>query len=325
MKGRISPRITPLPAHTFESLKGVDYDAAIASLGFETRCRQIPEALGVPANTAVLAFGDRHELDFAKNNEWFKSHKWQIVEINDEKVIAWVVDWLRDLCSDRSTAVRVAVDVSSMSRLRIAGVIEAVLSLPREARIEMDLLYTPSQFKPPDHGKEPLVYDIAPVSDYFAGWWADLDASLLAIIGVGYELEKAASVIDKLEPEQTLVFSPQGEDAQYADEVGLANEALMRTKGVIAPPVPYEVADPFACFSEIESMLSELGSKHRVAVVPLGPKIFAACAMLASALHSETSQVIRVTAGTRQRAENRVSSGKVYGLGLSASPSPTTA
>jgi hypothetical protein len=156
-------------AQNLASIGGDHYDAAIASLGFETRCRQIPEALGHLANTAVIPFDDRHELAYKTNERWFREHSWERIEIPEEEIVEWAQTWLRGLCARRPEPTRVAVDVSSMSRPRIAAVIEAMLSLPQQAQVEVDLLYTPAEFSPPDRSQDPPVFNVAPVSDHFAG------------------------------------------------------------------------------------------------------------------------------------------------------------
>ena len=317
---RRSPRIREFPARTLEAIDGARYDAALASLGFEMRCREIPAAIGTPADATVIPFGDRHVLDYRKNEAWFREHSWKEVELEEEQIVSWTANWLAGLSSGHAESVRIAIDVSSMNRLRIGAVIEAMLSLPLDARAEVDLLYTPAQFEVPDQSEDPQVFDVTPVSDYFAGWWTDLGAPLVAVIGVGYELEMAASAIDKLEPEGTIVFTPNGEDARYAKEVARANVALMQPAKVGRQP--YEVADPFGCFGLLETTLAKLEQRFRVAFVPLGPKIFAACAMLAAGLHPDTSQVIRVTTGSRGTAVNRRSNGKLCGLTVLINPPP---
>ncbi len=315
-----SPRIIPYPVRTLAHADASGYDAALASLGFETRCREIPAAIGAPAIRRVIPFGDRHEHDYATNQQWFADNGWELVDVVEKNVATWTADWLAGLSRGRSEAVRVAVDLSSMSRLRIAAAIEALLSLPADARASVDLLYTPAEFEPRDPNADPQVFDVAPVSDYFAGWWTDLSAPLVAIIGVGYELEMAASAIDKLEPETAVVFIPAGEDDRYAPAVADANVALMHANGVASQP--YAVADPFGCFGRLEATLAKHERRFRVAFVPLGPKIFAACAMLAAGLHQESAQVIRVTSGSRARAVNRRSNGKLCGLTVLDEPAP---
>lgn len=272
----------------------------------------------------AISFQDRRELDWARNDAWFEDHGWDRIDLLDHEIATWAAQWLRRVTTGRTEAARVAIDVSSMSRLRIGAVVQALLTLPPDARAEVDILYTPSTFPAelPEGDYEPQVFDVAPVSDYFAGWWTDLAAPLVAVIGVGYELEMAASAIDKLEPEGTIVFVPDRDDPAYAAKVRGANYALMDTGGVDPSEVQYKVADPFACFRLLEATVAKLEQRFRIAIVPLGPKIYAACAMLVAGLHPATSQAIRVTAGSRQAAINRTSNGKLYGLTVLVNPPP---
>jgi hypothetical protein len=315
-----SPRISAIAPRSLRSFDGSRYDVALASLGYETRSRQLPGAIGTPRRALAIPFTDRCVLDYEKNRAWFEEHGWELRAVGDGEIAEWTRSWLAELGAERADPVRVAVDVSSMSRLRIAAVIEATLSLPQGTRAEVDLLYTPARFQTPQIDDDPQVFEVAPVSDFFAGWWTDLEAPLVAVIGVGYELEMAATAIDKLEPADTIVFVPAGEDPRYAPEVEEANHALLLHRGVGRPTHEYAVSDPFGCFCMLEATLSKLAPHFRAAMVPLGPKIYAACAMLAAGLHGETSQVIRVTAGERQKPINRSSNGHVCGLRVLVSP-----
>ena len=317
-----SPRIGSFPARALPALDPGDYDAALASLGFETRSRRIPERLADVGRRTVIPFADRHELDYAKNERFFKEHSWEIAEVPEEKIVDWTGVWLAELATGCPEPVRIAVDISSMSRVRIGAVIQALLNLPLDARAQVDLLYTPAKFEPPPEGSDPQVFEVGPVSQYFAGWWTDLSAPLIAVIGVGYEREMAASAIDKLEPERTIVFSPCGEDSRYATEVTRANRALLEPGEEDSHVTEYEVADPFACFYILESTLARLERRFRVVMVPLGPKIFAACTLLAAGLHPQSSQVVRVSAGDRQEGIDRESNGKLCGLRVLVVPQP---
>lgn len=306
-------RILPRAGTTLKELSGERYHAVVASLGFEHRCREIPEALGDRDAAYAIPFGDLHEADFDDNKAWFDANGWEQPPVGDMEFADFVRDLLERVGEGAEGAGKVAVDVSSMSRLRIAAVVQSLLELPLHLRLEVDFLYTPAQFAEPEDDKDPPVYDVAPVSAYFAGWWSDLDVPLCALIGVGYEMELASSAIDALEPAKTEVYLPMGSDERYATAVEDANQGLMDMRGVFRS-VPYDVSDPFGCFHRLESRLERLTPSHRIALIPLGPKIFAVCTLLAAAMHPETTQVIRVTAGTRQTVVNRRSDGTVYGL-----------
>lgn len=307
------PRILPVAPATLKTLDASGYDAALASLGFEYRCREIPAALGAVATRVALPFKDRQQESYEANAKFFADHEWEIPKLgigDDES--RWIVNWV-EVTSSREEVHRVAVDVSSMSRSRIAAVIEGLMDLPAEVDVEIDLLYTPSVFVAPTPEDDPPVLGVGPVSGYFAGWWTDLEAPLHAIIGVGYELERASSAIDLLEPEEADVMLPVGTDVRYLQAVRKANTALFHTKHVSSPR-DYPVGDPFACFHVLESNVHRLTQEKRVALVPLGPKIYAACALLVGALHPQRVQVIRVSARDQQRPVDHRSDGDVFGL-----------
>ncbi len=313
------PRVRPFPARGIDELADAPYDGVLASLGFERRSRDIPAAVDPTPSAVAVPFGDRHEDTFAENKEWFDDHEWEQPQFEEAEYFAWVDAWLQARAEEASGVARVAVDVSSTSRYRMAAVIEALLSLPPETRLEVDFLYAPARFEEPSSEDEPPVFSVAPVSGYFAGWWRALEAPLYAIIGVGYELERASCAINMLEPERAEVYVPDGNDPRYLEEVRKANRGLMETRGV-EHEVLYDVGDPFSCFRQLEASISRLERDQRVAIVPLGPKIFAVCAILAGGLHLDSTQVIRITAGERQRPIPRESDGNVYGLTLSFSP-----
>jgi hypothetical protein len=312
-----SPRIGSFPARKLSELDASQYDSALVSLGYEKRARQIAEQLvDVPDRTAI-PFTDRHELEYETNLSWLRENEWKMPAVAENQIVTFMSTWLgeRALARGREDRVRLAIDISSMSRVRIAAVVQALLSLPEGAGTDVDLLYTPAKFPSALQGDDPQVFDVGPVSRYFAGWWTNLSAPLVAVIGVGYEREMAASAIDKLEPTDMIVFASTtaGVD-RYAPEVTSANQALLAPGEEGPLVVRYDLADPSGCFSTLEATLARLERDCRVVIVPLGPKMFAACAMLASALHPRSSQVIRVSAGEREKGLHRESDGKVYGL-----------
>jgi hypothetical protein len=313
--------IKAFPARSLERLGEARYDGFLASLGFEQRSREIPEAVGAPGHRVAVPFSDRQdEEEYDTNQAWFAEHQWQQPECEEASYAACVADWLTQASADASETIRVGVDVSSMSRRRMAAVVEHLMTVSLDARLEVDFLYTPAEFDEPSEEEEPPVLDVAPVSGFFAGWWSALDFPLRVIIGVGYEFERASSAINALEPFETQVYIPEGEDDQYMTEVIKANKGLMETEGVIQETVNYRVPDPFSCLQRLESSLVRLKGERRVALVPLGPKIFSICVMLVAGLYPESTQVIRVSAGDRQEATNRRSNRTVCGLTVTMEP-----
>jgi hypothetical protein len=311
---RQSPRIRPFDQLRLSDAGGLEYDNALASVGFEQRSRQIPEALSV-AGTAI-PFEDHQELEFDANMAYFEGSDWTIRSIGEEDYFIAVSDWITSsLCEQGVT--RLAVDVSSMSRLRIANVVEAALSLSVDVDLDLDFLYTPAEYEAYDEGSEPPIFSVEPVSEYFAAWWSRLDRPLFAFVGLGYELEMASSALDMLEPQGAQAFIPEGSDPRYLSAVREANKGIGVWSPVDPEEVSYRVADPFACFRLLEARVSRLVGNHRIALIPLGPKIFAVIATIAGALHPRDVQVVRVSAGKRREVVPRSSDGDLFGLTLS--------
>jgi hypothetical protein len=312
-------RIKPFPASTVRRIDGTVYGSVLASLGFERRCREIPSALGISG--VVIPFGDRHDLDYDVNRKFFNEAGWEISEIEEDEYFYRVSRWLSEaIAAGKPT--RIAADVSSMSRRRIADVVEAVFNLPEDAHLDIDFLYTPARFEPPDVSLEPPVFSVGPVSESFAGWWSALEKPLHAVVGLGYELERAASALDVLEPESTQIYVPVGNDPKYLEAVRKSNTGLFEFRGVDPNEVQYPVSDPFSCFAQLEASIGRKAETHRISLIPLGPKIFALLATVASALHPTVSQVIRVTAGHREVPMPRRSNGIICGLTVALRPPP---
>lgn len=315
-----SPRVKPFAPTTLDLVDGGVYRSVLASLGFERRCREIPDALGVAG--LAIPFGDHHELDYEANLEFFNSKGWDMPAIEEDKYFDYVFHWLTRL-TESGEPTRIAADVSSMSRRRIANLVEAVLALPPQVALDIDFLYTPADFEAHDPDREPPIFSVEPVSKYFGGWWKELEKPLFAFVGLGYELERAASALDVLEPELTQVYVPEGSDERYLEAVRAANTGLFGSRGVDEREVLYAVADPFSSFRRLESDVGRASETHRVSLIPLGPKIFALVATVVAAFHPTTCQVIRVSAGGRQEPLQRRSDGSLYGLTVSLRPPPT--
>jgi len=315
---RRSPRIRSFPATTLDALPELEYDSMLASVGYEQRSRQIAEASA--ASGVAIPFGDRRVLDYPRNREFFEKREWDQPSLEGSSCFAVVSDWLNGVVDGNGRPTRVAVDISSMSRNRIADVVEAVVSLPPEVEIDIDFLYTPAKFRAPAEEDEPPVFKVAPVSSFFAGWWDALDEPLFVVVGLGYELQRAASALDVLEPAGAQIYVPVGTDKRYLEAVQVSNEGLFDVPSVHEIQVRYNVADPFECFRRLEASVARLEHGHRVALVPLGPKIFALVAVLTAAFHRTTAQVIRVSAGERQEPLPQESDGNLYGLTLALRP-----
>jgi len=313
---RFNLRVLPFDKRRIVDLPSSAYDGVLATLGYELRSREVPIQLSGARLKHAPAFPDQHVGSYTENRQTLQEAGYEIAPVEDDDFLGLVEAFIggcRDLAADRLP--RIAIDISSMSRGRIAAIVEGLTSDERGTPLVADLLYAPATFDAPASADTPIL-SVEPVSPWLAGWWDDLDQPLAAVIGVGYELEHASSAIDRLEPEDTYVFVPHGDEAGYAAEVQRANQGLLAASRDIQQVADYDVTEAYQTFQSIDTLVRRLRSEHRVAVVPLGPKIFAACAALVCSLHYPGAQFIRVSAGERREPIIRRANGTVCGLRL---------
>lgn len=307
-------RILPWASRRIDDLPSGGYHGVLCTLGYERRSRRVPLQLKDALVRLSPAFVGQHVGDYEVNQAELSAGGFDVDAVEDDDFPDAVRAFLAHVVSTATESLpRVAIDISSMSRWRIATVVEELTVPAGCPPLVADLLYAPAAFEPPP-GTDTPILSIEPVSPYLSGWWDDLDQPLAAIIGVGYEFEHASSAIDRLEPEETHVFVPQGHDPRYLEEVVRANQGLLNESRDIQPPLSYSVTEPYQTFQAIDTLVRRLRGSQRVAVVPLGPKIFAGCAALVCSLHYPATQFIRVTANERRDPINSEADGSLCGL-----------
>jgi hypothetical protein len=121
------------------------YDAFLATLGFESRAINASQRVKLNAKQQVAcAFSDRHVLAYSSNREWFKRAGFDIAVVKEREIEAWTNEWL-DLVAQQSPGnqeIRFCVDISSMSRLRLASLLAGVMRMDGGKPCVVDFLYT---------------------------------------------------------------------------------------------------------------------------------------------------------------------------------------
>jgi hypothetical protein len=305
----------PYAPRALSSLAAGDaYDGFLCSLGFERRARSIAEHLPRATHSAAIGFPSQQTLSYAENAAFFAAAGFERQTLDAHEFHPWVAEWLRSvLATCVGHPCRVGVDVSSMTRLRIAAVVEAVAQTDGSADLEVDFLYAPEAYHEPSPPADATL-TIGPVSSYFAGWSLDLELPLIAIVGVGYELEKAAGAIEYVEPQETVVFVPEGRDSRFSLKVAEANVGLW-AEGATSP-VTYPLNDPFVTLARLDAATAGVLRRGRPLLLPMGPKIFALVCMVVAALHEPDVAVWRVSAGELERPVDRHADGTVFGLSV---------
>ena len=306
---------------------GRAYGALLCSVGYETRSSAIAKSLQPSVDSiAGVEFHRGHNAIYKRNRQHMDAIGADVRRLDDESFCAWVTGWLSDLAKAGQDLV--AVDVSSMSRPRIAGVVQAIMTLPDDARITVDLLYTPARYKPAPQEVPDATEALDPVLPEFAGAPADPEQPLVLVFGLGYEPERAASAVDEFAPQVALPFFPIGSDSRFEIAVQHANQSVLALPDVKAPH-RYAISDPFRTFCDLEVLVQMIQAGHladtagrpaRPLLLPLGPKIFAATCMLVAASASTPVPVWRVSSGIFGSDDDRESSGELVTLRVSTAP-----
>jgi hypothetical protein len=323
--------VAPQPIEA--AAQGRRYRALLCSVGFETRSRAIAERLYPSVGELYgVEFPDRHNEVYKQNRAVMDELQARVCRLDDEPFSAWIADWLTSLAREGRQSV--AVDVSSMSRPRIAGVVQAIIGLPTYAKLTVDLLYTAAQYEKAPTEMPDATEALDPVTPAFAGVPADPQQPLVLIFGLGYEPERAASALDEFAPQRAIPFFPVGGDERFEADVQAANASVLELSDV-AEPWCYAIKDPFRTFCDLEVLLDRIRSGHqgpcnagedpragRPLLLPLGPKIFAATCMLAAASADRPVAVWRVSSGALEEANDRRSDGELVTLRVSTAPLP---
>jgi hypothetical protein len=286
------------------------YDAIIATVGYEERSSYIASRLADCSNALfACAFDSRKKGAYRKNLIWFQRNGFSVEERSDGRYKEWCRDVLRHLSRAEKAPV-VCVDISSMSRSRMANLLEALWE--SRLNVEVDFLYAPAKFPGGGVVEGPIVIS-EPASPMFAGWSPRPEVPAVAVIGLGYEYGKAVGAVEYLEASEVWAFIGLSQEKRYEDEVRHANEDLLR----LLPPghlVEYQVENAFDCFVTLESLCAGLVRRSRPVLLPFGPKIFSICCMLAACARRPEVAVWRISTGQYEDARNRIPEGYIVGI-----------
>lgn len=318
-------RPIPIPARQFADGPHADLDLLIGGLGYERRSREIPALYrAAGTRTILLDLASEGRGSYNDNRARAIESGCELVEQSPDGLTAWFIDLVETMISSGIEHPHLGIDVSSITRDRIARIVEGMSrletsgGLPRRSVLRVDFLYTPS--KPFRHPGGPERIEVSgPVTPGFAGFAADPDSPVVAFIGLGVEEDRAIGALEYIEPATTWAFTPCGEDPEFDQQSSTANEWVWRT---VPPPqiVRYAVADPFSLLIELEQLVASEADSGRPILVPLGPKIFAVCCLLVASLHRRAG-VWRVSPGGYGETFDRESAGKLIGLGIAVGAS----
>lgn len=302
------PTIKPLDIHNRPS----EYTLAVATVGYEQRARFAGEALGISAKEKVaLGFSTQRELSYEENSAWYERAGYRVVHVDDTQYVRVISEEVNNALAGCKDEGSISIDISSMTRLRLAMVLSYLARLPLVIPLRVDFLYTLAKFSDPSQIVQANSH-VGPVLPEFAGWWTEPEKPPIAVLGLGYEENKALGAVEHIQASQRWTFTPVSPEADYTPVLEQANRTLLLD---VAPErqLSYWVDRPFDLFVDLESLVYGLQQVGNPVILPFGPKIFALSAMLVALLHTRVA-VWRVSAQGAEPAIDRKSSGNVYGL-----------
>lgn len=291
-------------------LENSRWDLFVCSIGYEARSRFFLEKYADRATaTLVSGYNTRRVQSYTENLAAAYQVTTTVLIEDDSDFVRRLSSRMDHLLEDSNVPHRILVDISSCSRTRLAALVKEVL----DRECVCDFLYTPGVFHEPTDDPSALAFT-GPVLPSFVGAPASSSlASLRAIVGLGYESLEALGALQLLEPSEMWAMVPVDDDDQYERVVREENASLLEMlEGEHV--LPYRVLDGLGTFELLEQLVYGAGDGARSVIVPLGPKIFALCGLLASARFGRAVPVWRFSADQFGTPLDVEASGAVTGL-----------
>jgi hypothetical protein len=295
-----------------------EFDMFICALGYERRSRYIAETLSPRAEVkCAIGFTHNRILNYSDNLVWFDQAGFLIVEPSDSEFEHTFSDTIRRKISDENIELFICIDISSFSRLRIAIILSVLERSGEERRLRVKFLYSGAEFSQPptEFG---LNVSSGPVTERFAGWSTDPDKPPAAIVGLGYEKDKAVGAVEYLEPAEVWVFAATDHESEYSVAIREANAALLDSLPA-ARMGTYQLYSPYDCFKKLESLAYGTLRTRRPVMLPFGPKLFMLSCLLVALIHPDVA-VWRFSSGDFETPLNRIPNGRIAGLDVRLLP-----
>lgn len=289
------------------------YDLDIVSLGYESRARFIASELEANSKSRLaIGFARQQECAYKDNKQWFLGRGYKIQEVEDGVFFATCAETIHRLTPESSQPIRVRIDISSMSRLRVASLLAAFVESSSAEVFLLDFVYAASVFMSPPREMS-QIESAGPVIPQLAGWSFEPDKPVSTVFGLGFEYDRAIGVVEYLEPSEVWSFNTEKHDEQFDQEVMKANKFFWKSVPN-SHRLTYRIDAPIDCLIDLESLTFGLLKQSRPILVPLGPKIFSLCCLLVAYLHFPRVGVWRVSSGVHENPIDRKADGSITGM-----------
>lgn len=301
---RLRPTILPIPSNDTEK-----YDLFIAAVGFEARATASAERLVSQIQKGIgVGFGAQEELSFQQNQAWFRRHGFETPAIVDPHFEDWVKTTLaRELQSAtrRDTPWRIGIDISSFSRFRLAVLVDFFRSVEADRPVAVDFHYTLAAYSPPAQDEGPNAH-VGPVTPAYAGWTREPEEPVTAIVGLGYEVDRALGAVEHVQASELWLLRPDSPLAEYEPALDDANALLVEVLPA-SSVLRYPALDPLYTFAVLEGLVARCLLTGGCMVFPFGPKVLATVSLLVACVHPDVA-IWRVSAGINAPPSERYAS-----------------
>jgi hypothetical protein len=284
-----------------------ELDLFVCAMGFESRATAVfNRGFIFSARKVAFGFNSRKSLAFEENLKFFVGRGFEHAELSDLEFRGLFNRYLEELRAIEGRPVKIGVDISCFNRYRLSAIVDGVRRFDSKVdSVDVEFFYTLANYSPPSSSRPANVH-VGPVSKEFAGWTPSPSLPPAAIVGLGYEQDKALGALEHLQIPHVIAFLPNSSIPEYLSDVRAANSSLLSRLDPTSI-LRYRVEDPVATYIAIESLISGLKSDFNAILLPFGPKIFFMCAVLAACRHDEAA-IWRVSAGSAEEAVDRTPS-----------------
>lgn len=270
---------------TINDILATPIDMAICASGYEQRAPSIGERLGgYPQKKIVLGFEEHRAIPRRiKNDAIFKTLNYTsyISAGNDSNEIRSQV---KQVLASLSRNVNIVLDITSMPKPWYASFIDEISRADNTNNCHLSVFFTyvPSKYeKPPD--AQPPNKSFGPVKGFSGIDLPDLPTA--AIIGLGYEPDKALGISETIDAKETFAFLADPTfDKEFIIDAQKKNELFLdrlQEGHLVRYPLPSISKTALLLFSVAEGLMQS----HRLILIPLGPKPFSLLCFLFASLH----------------------------------------
>lgn len=291
------------------------FSLTIFAAGYEARATYIAKHIEhAAASSVAVGFSDKQSIYFSENVSWFRDSGREVEILSDEQFEPWLYKKLKSLESTATSPISIGVDISCFNRYRLACIINAIRNINSPYPVETVFWYSLAEFSLPPTTFAPNSH-LGPVHPTFSGWFLRPELPPVAIVGLGYEQDKALGAVEHIEATSAWAFIPRSPISEYLKHVYKANETLLES----IPPerrIEYDIGFPRSCTAMLQTLAAGLANDNNVVLLPFGPKIFALCCLLVASSDDRLA-VWRVSSLENEDETNRIGSGNIFGVATS--------